>query len=138
MQTVPPDEAAQMQESGEWVFIDVRPKANFEKATVVGAKNAELFQSMSFSNVSPKSLLRAAAFALNGVKPVEPNQNFAEDLKAAAGGKKVIVVRQLCGRSCEQIFHVCAQDTSHVAQECVLVTLLRPAIALSSRRLLKI
>lgn len=82
-----------MVDSGDWVIVDVRPKTDYEKSTVEGAKHAALFQGMSFANATPKSLLRAAAYAMNGVSPVEPNPAFADDLKAAAGNKGAILVR---------------------------------------------
>ena len=93
--SVPPAKAQEMVDSGKWLIVDVRPKKDFEKSTIEGAANAPLFQSMSFQNATPKSLLRAVAFALNGVAPVEPNGEFDEEVKAACGGKGAILVRTL-------------------------------------------
>jgi hypothetical protein len=47
------------------------------------------------SQATPKSMLRAAAYLSNGVKPVEPNPTFAEDLKQVTNGKGAIMVRVL-------------------------------------------
>jgi rhodanese-related sulfurtransferase len=82
-----------MLDSGDWVLVDVRMPADFEKASIEGAKSAPLFKGTDFSKATPFSMLRAAAYAFNGVKPVEPNADFAADVKAAAGGKGVILVR---------------------------------------------
>ena len=58
------------------VLVDVRPPHIFEKAHPAGAKNVPLFQKVNFSNFSVTGYLRAAALALNGVEPVEPNPRF--------------------------------------------------------------
>lgn len=86
-------EAKPLLDAGEYVMVDVRPAEDFEKATVEGAKNVPLFQRISFSNPSPGKLLRGLAYALNGVQAVEVNPDFEEQMKAAGGGKKVMLVR---------------------------------------------
>jgi hypothetical protein len=93
IKSVPPKKAQEMAESGKWVLIDVRPQDEFGKSSATGALNVPLFQQVNMSQATPKSMLRAAAYLFNGVKPVEPNPSFAEDLKTAAGGKGVIMVR---------------------------------------------
>lgn len=92
LQSVAPEDAAEMQASGDWVLVDVRPSKDFTKASVQGAESAPLFQGISMQSVNPVGLLRAAAYALNGVAPVEPNLAFSEDVKKASGGKNVILV----------------------------------------------
>eukprot|EP01025_Chloroclados_australasicus_P033462 TRINITY_DN34135_c0_g1_i1.p1 TRINITY_DN34135_c0_g1~~TRINITY_DN34135_c0_g1_i1.p1 ORF type:complete len:236 (+),score=33.56 TRINITY_DN34135_c0_g1_i1:65-709(+) len=87
----------EMQKSGDWVVIDVRPKELYEKASAEGALSVPLFQSMDFSNASPRSFLRAAAYALNGVKAVEFNPNFSEEMKERAGGKNVVLMCEAGG-----------------------------------------
>lgn len=46
-----------------------------------------------FSKAGPREWLKAAAYAVNGVKPVEFNPNFLEEMKERTGGKGVILVR---------------------------------------------
>jgi len=58
------------------VLVDVRPPHIYEKAHPEGAVNVPLFQKFAFRNFSIPGYLRAAALALNGVEPVEPNPNF--------------------------------------------------------------
>lgn len=80
-------------ESGEWVIVDVRPEADFEKAAPEDAINVPLFQAVDLQNATPFSLLRAVAYGLNGVKPVEPNPEFEAQLKEKCAGKKAVMVR---------------------------------------------
>lgn len=84
-----------MLDSGEYVMVDVRPSEDYEKSTIEGAKSVPLFQRLSFSNPTPGKLLRGLAYALNGVQAVEVNPEFEAEMKAAADGKKVLVVRIL-------------------------------------------
>jgi hypothetical protein len=72
-----------------------RPSGEFEKASAEGAVNVPLFRALDFSKPTPGMLLRAAAYALNGVQGVEPNPNFAAEMKERSAGKKVILVRAL-------------------------------------------
>ena len=58
------------------VLVDVRPPHIFEKAHPEGSVNVPLFQRVNFRNFSVTGYLRAAALALNGVDPVEPNPKF--------------------------------------------------------------
>ena len=58
------------------ILVDVRPPHIFEKAHPEGAVNVPLFQRVNFRNFSVTGYLRAAALALNGVDPVEPNPKF--------------------------------------------------------------
>jgi hypothetical protein len=92
LESVKPEKAQDMLESGKWVLIDVRPQDEFGKASAAGAINVPLFQQLNLSQATPKSMLRAAAYLFNGVKPVEPNPSFAEDLKQATNGKGAIMV----------------------------------------------
>ena len=61
------------------VLVDVRPPHIYEKAHPEGAVNVPLFQRVNFRNFSVTGYLRAAALALNGVDPVEPNPKFGAD-----------------------------------------------------------
>lgn len=92
MPSVPPEAAQSLVDSGDWVIVDVRPREEYEKSSILGAVNAPLFQLMDWSKPTPSSLLRGAAYALNGVQAVEPNANFAEDIKSQCAGKNVIMV----------------------------------------------
>lgn len=94
LESVTPEAAQSLAESGDWVIVDVRPKEEYEKSSIKGAVSAPLFQRMDWGNATPASFLRGAAYALNGVQAVEPNANFAEDIKQNSGGKKVILVRR--------------------------------------------
>jgi rhodanese-related sulfurtransferase len=89
---VSPAKAKEMVESGDWLIMDVRTADTFDKASVEGAVNVPLFQGVNFSQITPKSFLRAVAFTLNGVKAVEPNPNFDDEVKAKSGGQGVILV----------------------------------------------
>ena len=93
MESVSPGDARSRAEAGEWVIVDVRPESDFEKASAEGAVNVPLFQAVNLSQATPLSLLRAVAMGVNGVKPVEPNPNFDEQLKERTAGKKAIMVR---------------------------------------------
>lgn len=93
LESLTPEEAQSRVDSGDWVIVDVRPKEEYEKSSILGAVSAPLFQRMDWSNPTPASFLRGAAYALNGVQAVEPNANFSEDIKTRCGGKKIIMVR---------------------------------------------
>lgn len=93
LRSLTPDQCQEMVAAGDWVLVDVRPADDFAKASPEGAFNVPLFQQVNFSQATPKSLLRAAAYMFNGVKPVEPNPTFLEDLETVADGKGVIMVR---------------------------------------------
>lgn len=86
-----------MADSGEYVMIDVRPKQRFEEARIPGARSVPLYQKVDWSNLNFAKVLRAAALAVNGVEPVEPNPRFLEELEAAAGGKGIILYDEIGG-----------------------------------------
>jgi rhodanese-related sulfurtransferase len=94
-QSLRPEEVQELVEGGEWLLVDVRPAEDFEKSTLKGAVNVPLFQRLSWANPTPGTLLRAAAYAVNGVQAVEINPNFEEQMRAVAGDRKVIMVRRL-------------------------------------------
>jgi rhodanese-related sulfurtransferase len=119
-------EAKEMADSGEYVVIDVRPIEDFEKSTIQDAKSVPLFQRISFSNPSPGKLLRGLAYALNGVQAVEVNPDFEEQMKAAAGGKKVLLVRSppyrishLFERTSELTSSASIHQTQHACATCI-------------------
>ncbi|CAL5219640.1 g1516 [Coccomyxa viridis] len=90
-------EAEQLIKKG-YVLVDVRPPHIFEKAHPEGSVNVPLFQRVNFRNFSVTGYLRAAALALNGVDPVEPNPKFSEMLLQQVGeGGKLIVACEAGG-----------------------------------------
>lgn len=97
VKSLKPTEARDLMDQG-YVLVDVRPPHIFEKAHPAGAKNVPLFQKVNFSNFSVTGYLRAAALALNGVEPVEPNPRFSEQLLEEAGeGGKIIMACEAGG-----------------------------------------
>lgn len=52
---------------------------------------------MDWSNISFSKVLRAAALAVNGVEPVEPNPKFLDQLVQAAGSKGVVLYDEIGG-----------------------------------------
>ena len=79
------------------VLVDVRPPHIFEKAHPEGSVNVPLFQRVNFRNFSVTGYLRAAALALNGVDPVEPNPKFSAILAKIS---VLTLLRLYCYRTC--------------------------------------
>lgn len=91
LESISPSKAKELVDSGKYTIVDVRPKNLYNDATPIGAKSAPLFQLADWSKPSFTKALRAVALMANGVTPVEPNPDFIEDVKKAAGGKGVIL-----------------------------------------------
>lgn len=91
LKSVTPQEAKDLAESNEYIIVDVRPRNLHEQAAIKTSGNAPLFQAVDWSKPSFTKALRAAALLANGVTPVEPNPDFLDDLRTAAGGKGVIL-----------------------------------------------
>ncbi|CAK0762275.1 hypothetical protein CVIRNUC_002941 [Coccomyxa viridis] len=97
VKSVKATEARGLMDKG-YVLVDVRPPHIYEKAHPEGAQNVPLFQKVNFRNFSVSGYLRAAALALNGVTPVEPNPDFRSQLLEAAGeGGKIIMACEAGG-----------------------------------------
>lgn len=93
LKSVPPQLAKQMLDSGEYALVDVRTKEDYKGSHGSGALSAPLFQSVDWRNINAFGALRAAAMAVNGVKPVETNPNFESELrKASEEGKKGVIL----------------------------------------------
>lgn len=97
LESISPSEAQKLVKSGKFVLVDVRPPDVFEKAHPEGAQSAPLFQSVKWSQPDFKKYLRAIAFMANGVKPVEENTEFLEDLSRVSNGKGVILMCEAGG-----------------------------------------
>ncbi|KAK9835199.1 hypothetical protein WJX81_005156 [Elliptochloris bilobata] len=95
LQSVSPEQAAELVESGDFVLIDVRPQADYDKAHPAGAVNVPLFQRVNFRKPSFAGYLRAAALMANGVTPVEQNPDFVAQL--AGAGPRVILACEAGG-----------------------------------------
>ena len=93
MRSLQPAEAQELVSNGDYVLVDVRPKELFEQSSIEGAVNVPLFQSMDFSKATAQSWLKALAYTFNGVKPVEVNPNFIEEMKTQVAGRNAILVR---------------------------------------------
>lgn len=91
LQSVSPQEAKELADGGDYVIIDVRPKNLHDQAAMKPSGNAPLFQAVDWSKPSFTKALRAAALMANGVTPVEPNPVFLQDVRAASGGKGIIL-----------------------------------------------
>ena len=89
------------------VLVDVRPPHIYEKAHPEGARNVPLFQKVNFRNFSVSGYLRAAALALNGVTPVEPNPDFSEMLMCLAMRISVTFYQ---AASLEALYACCRSD----------------------------
>ena len=70
--------------SGEWVLVDVRPPPQYEAAHPEGAVSVPLYQPLDWSKPDLGKVLKFVAYATNGVTAVEPNPQFAEQLKAVS------------------------------------------------------
>lgn len=88
LQSVNPLRAKDMIDTGKWIFVDVRPRSIYDKAHIEGALSVPLFDDIDWSKASPMGYLRAAAYLVNGVTPVVPNESFDEEIrKARQNGK---------------------------------------------------
>ena len=93
LKSVSPQAAKKMLESGKYVLVDVQTKEDYEESHASGAFSAPLFQSVDWGNINPLGVLRAAALAVNGVKPVEPNPDFEANVRTASeDGKKGVIL----------------------------------------------
>lgn len=108
LRTVSPQEAQQLAASGDWVLVDVRPKAAYDEAHPEGFISAPLYQPIDNSNLDLAKMLKVIAYRFNGVTPIEPNPNFTQTIKDAAAGKTSWVHPQpACDQAiCLQVGHV--------------------------------
>eukprot|EP00798_Chlamydomonas_sp_ICE-L_P007495 gene7495-641_t len=90
--SVNPVEAQELIANGSYVLIDVRPEPIFEKAHIEGSINVPIYKKLSPINSGPTGFLKFIAFSLNGVTPIELNENFMEQLKEASKGDKGVIV----------------------------------------------
>mmetsp|Transcript_10499 Transcript_10499/g.28832 ORF Transcript_10499/g.28832 Transcript_10499/m.28832 type:complete len:247 (-) Transcript_10499:91-831(-) len=83
------------------IIVDVRPANDFASGHIEGSVNVPLYQPIT--GWEPKQVLRKAAYAFFGVfNGTEANENFAEDVKKAAGLDKEIIVVCNTGGTLEQ------------------------------------
>lgn len=96
-ESTPPRDANEMVQSGDWVLVDLRPASRFDEAHPSGAVNVELYKETDLKNAGIKAWIRAVCFSSMGVKPVESNDAFLLDLRAAAGDRGVILMCDIGG-----------------------------------------
>lgn len=97
-ESTPVEETKKKVDSGEHVFIDVRPRGRHEDGTIPGAVSVPLYQKVDFKTFGFTKYLRAVALLVNGVEPVELNPNFMEELISAAGGKGIVIYDEIGGQ----------------------------------------
>lgn len=95
--SISPQEAQKLAKSGKWVLVDVRPSNEYEAARIPGSQSAPIYQPLDMSKADFGRLLKFATMKANGVNPTEPNPDFVEDIKKAAGGKGVIITCETGG-----------------------------------------
>lgn len=77
-----------MQDTKEWLVVDVRPPASNAKASPVGAASVPLYVPLEVTKKDGGGFdfskgLKALAYAMNGVSGVEPNLQFEQQLADA-------------------------------------------------------
>eukprot|EP00242_Pyramimonas_sp_CCMP2087_P014001 CAMPEP_0198211772 /NCGR_PEP_ID=MMETSP1445-20131203/25329_1 /TAXON_ID=36898 /ORGANISM="Pyramimonas sp., Strain CCMP2087" /LENGTH=291 /DNA_ID=CAMNT_0043886105 /DNA_START=75 /DNA_END=950 /DNA_ORIENTATION=+ len=87
--SVSASEVKDLMEKG-YVFLDVRPRDEFEAFRPAGARGAALYQNIEGASV--KQNLRKTLFMMQAVKPIEENPEFLEQVKALVGKAPGVVV----------------------------------------------
>lgn len=97
LETISPETAKSRVDAGEWVLVDVRLGEQYEAGHAEGAVSAPIYETIGFQGSDFRRLLKVAMYKSNGVNPVDPNPKFAEQLRAASGGKGVILMCEAGG-----------------------------------------
>lgn len=92
MKTIPPEAASELVNSGDYVLIDVRLPTDHEKAHPEGSIAVPMYVNITNENMDAAKMMKMIAYRFNGVNPVEPNPAFFDQVRAAAKGKKGVVV----------------------------------------------
>ena len=91
LQSVDAARAQEMVQTGKWILVDARPSSLYEKSHAEGALSIPLFDDINWTSASPMAYLRAAAYLVNGVSPVVPNEQFMEEVTKAKGEGKGLI-----------------------------------------------
>ena len=83
-----PKDAAALVKRRKHVMIDVRSAGDFEDAHIAGAVSVPLYVDIGPAD----NPLKWALLSSQGVRPVSTNPSFQEDLRAAAGGGKSVIL----------------------------------------------
>ena len=124
LRTMSPEEAAKLLETGDWVLLDVRRPDQYEEAHPEGALSVPMYRLLDmgkpdFAKVQSAractrknvtwpvaeakqlrvwlQMMKAVAYAFNGVKAIDSNNNFTNEAVAAAPGKRFITMCEAGG-----------------------------------------
>ena len=73
-------------------MVDVRTTDSFAESHAEGSINIPLYKDLNLAEGGPSKFFKWIAYAANGVKPIELNTSFDDELRAAAGGKGIITI----------------------------------------------
>jgi len=91
LRTIQPKEAKALTDNEGFALVDVRPPDAYEEAHPAGSINVPMYQPIDWSKPSLGKVLKFIAYSSNGVAPVEPNPQFAEQMKQVASSNKGII-----------------------------------------------
>jgi rhodanese-related sulfurtransferase len=91
LNTVSPEEAAELLATGKWVLLDVRRPDQHQEARPGGAVNVPMYRLIDKSNMDFTKFMKVVAYSFNGVQAIDQNSNFTAEVLAAAPGKKIVV-----------------------------------------------
>lgn len=79
--------------SQPFICVQSRPAASHEAGHPTGSVNVPLYQPITFERgYDFRTVMKAVAYAANGVPAIEANPDFIKQLKAVANGKGVITM----------------------------------------------
>lgn len=97
LRTVSPEEAAELLQTGDWVLLDVRRPDQHEEAHPEGALSVPMYRLLDMGKPDFAKMMKAVAYAFNGVKAIDSNNNFTNEAVAAAPGKRFITMCEAGG-----------------------------------------